>query len=63
MALTTAFSRLTLMGLTEDNLLPEGFRGAVRAWKRASVISLALSLLEKLGNIPLCCLPQTLSDG
>jgi hypothetical protein len=54
---------LTLMGLPEDNLLPEGFRGAVRAWKRASVISLALSLLEKLGNITLCCLPQTLSDG
>lgn len=63
MALTIALSWLTLMGLPESGLLPEGFRSSVSAWGRASVISLALSLLEKLGNIPLCCLPQTSSDG
>jgi hypothetical protein len=63
MALTLALSWLTLMGLPESALLPEGFRSSVSAWGRSSVISLALSLLEKLGNIPLCCLPQTSSDG
>jgi len=63
MALSIALSWLTLMGLPESGLLPEGFRAAVSAWGRASVISTALSLLEKLGDIPLCCLPQTSSDG
>jgi hypothetical protein len=63
MALTMVLSWLTLMGLPEAGLLPEGFRAAVSAWGRASVISMALSLLEKLGNIPLCCLPHTSSDG
>ncbi len=59
MALTIALSWLTLMGLPEGGvLLPEGFRASVSAWGRASVVSLALSLLEKLGNLPLCCLPQ-----
>ena len=58
MALTIALSWLTLMGLPESGVLPEGFRSSVSAWGRASVISLALSLLEKLGNLPLCCLPQ-----
>lgn len=62
MALTIALSWLTLMGLPESALLPEGFRSSVSAWGRSSVISLALSLLEKLGNIPLCCLPRTSSD-
>jgi hypothetical protein len=63
MALTIALSWLTLMGLPGRGLLPEGFRAAVSAWGRASVISMALSLLEKLGDIPLCCLPRTPSDG
>jgi DDE family transposase len=63
MALTIALSWLTLMGLPESGLLPEGFRAAVSAWGRASVTSMALSLLEKLGNIPQCCLPQSSSDG
>ena len=63
MAFTIALSWLTLMGLPESGLLPEGFRAAVSAWGRASVTSMALSLLEKLGNIPLCCLPQSSSDG
>ena len=63
MALTIALSWLTLMGLPESGLLPEGFRAAVSAWGRVSVIGVALSLIEKLRNIPLCCLPQTSSDG
>jgi hypothetical protein len=61
--LTIALSWLTLMGLPEGGVLPAGFRCAVSAWGRASVISLALSLLEKLGNLPLRCLPQTSVDG
>lgn len=63
MGLTIALSWLTLMGLPEGGVLPAGFRCAVSAWGRASVISLALSLLEKLGNLPLRCLPQTSVDG
>jgi hypothetical protein len=63
MALSVALTWLTLMGLPESGLLPEGFRAAVSAWGRVSVTGIALSLLEKLGNIPLCCLPRTSSDG
>jgi hypothetical protein len=63
MALSIALSWLTLMGLPEGSVLPEGFHRTVSAWGRASVISLALSLLEKLGNLPLCCLPQISADG
>jgi Transposase DDE domain len=63
MALTIALSWLTLMGLPERGVLPGGFRAAVSAWGRASEIGVALSLLEKLGNIPPCCLPRTSSDG
>jgi hypothetical protein len=62
---TIALSWLTPMGLAEGGvllllLLPEGFfrSSSVVAWGRASVISPALSLLEKLGNLPLCRLPQ-----
>jgi hypothetical protein len=62
MALSIALTWLTLMGLPERGVLPKGFRAAVSAWGRVSVIGMALSLLEKLGNIPLCCLPQTSSD-
>src|SRR5215210_8086489 len=63
MALSLALTWLTLMGLPESGLLPEGFRAAVSAWGRVSVTSMALALLEKLGNILLCCLPRTSSDG
>jgi hypothetical protein len=59
MALSIALCWLTLMGLPESGLLPRGFRTSVVAWGRASVISLALSLLEKLGDLPSCCLPQS----
>jgi hypothetical protein len=59
MALTIALSWLSLMALPESGgPLPEGFRAGIVAWGRASVTSLALSLLERLGNVPLRCLPQ-----
>jgi hypothetical protein len=63
MALSIALSWLTLMGLPEGGVLRGGFRATVSAWGRASVISVALSLLEKLGNLPVSCLPQPLADG
>jgi hypothetical protein len=60
MALTIALSWLTLMGLAGGGgAVPKGLRAAgVVAWGRASVITLALALLEKDGNLPLACLPQ-----
>ena len=63
MALSVALTWLSLMGLPESGVLPEGFRAAVSAWGRVSVTGMALSLLEKLENIPLCCLPRTSTDG
>jgi hypothetical protein len=61
MALTIALSWLTLMALPESGgPLPEGFRAAVSAWGRVSLTGLALSLLERLGDLPLRCLPQPL---
>ena len=63
MALSVALTWLSLMKLRESGLLPEGFRAAVSAWGRVSVTGMALSLLEKLENIPLCCLPRTSTDG
>jgi hypothetical protein len=62
-ALSIALSWLSLMGLPEGGVMPEGFRSSVSAWGRASVISLALTLLEKLGNLPLRCLPQPTVAG
>lgn len=58
MALTIALSWLTLMALPCIGARPSSFHSVVSAWGRASVISVALSLLEKLGNLPPCCLPQ-----
>jgi hypothetical protein len=63
MALSVALRWLSLMGLPESGLLPEGFRAAVSAWGRVSVTGMVLSMLEKLGNIPLCCLPRISTDG
>jgi hypothetical protein len=54
MALSITLSWPTLMGLPEGGVLLEGFRRAVSAWGRASVTSMTLSLMETLGNLPLC---------
>ncbi len=59
MALSIALSWLTLMGLPEGGVVSESFRPAVVAWGRSSVISMALTLLERLGDLPLRCLPQS----
>ncbi len=63
MGLTIALSWLTLMGLPEGGVMHEGLRSSVVAWGRASIISLALSLLEKLGDIPHSCLPRSSPAG
>ncbi len=63
MALTIALSWPTLMGLPQSGVLPRGFRATVSSWGKASVIGLGLSLLEKLGYLPLPCLPQSATDG
>ncbi len=59
-ALSLALTWLSLMGLPGGGgVVPEGFgAAAVVAWGKASVISMALALLEKHGNLPLRCLPQ-----
>ena len=63
MALTVALEWLTLMGLPEVGVMPRGWHAAVAQRGRASVISLALALLDKLGNIPPSCLPRSLPAG
>ena len=63
MALTVALAWLTLMGLPEVGVMPRGWHSAVAQRGRASVISLALALLDKLGNIPLSCLPRSSPVG
>jgi hypothetical protein len=63
MALTVALGWLTLMGLPEVGIMPRGWHSAVAQRGRASVISLALALLDKLGNIPHSCLPRASPGG
>lgn len=58
MALTVALSWLMLMGLPEIGVLPRRWHAAVAQRGRASVTSLALALLDHLGNLPLSCLPR-----
>jgi hypothetical protein len=58
-ALTVALAWLTLMGLPEVRVMPRGWHSAVAQRGRVSVISLALALLDKLGNIPPSCLPRS----
>lgn len=63
MALTIALSWLTLMGLPEVGAMPRGWRVAVSQRGRASVVSLALALLDKLGDLPPSCLPLSSPEG
>ena len=62
-ALSIALSWLTLAALPEIGALPEGFRASVSQRGRASLISLALALLDELGNLPASCLPQSATSG
>jgi hypothetical protein len=59
MALTIALAWLTLAALPEIGALPRRWHSAVAQRGRASVISLALALLDHLGNLPLACLPRS----
>ena len=63
MALTIALSWLTLMGLPEVGALPRRWHAAVAQRGRASVVSLALTLLDELGDLPLSCLPLPSASG
>jgi hypothetical protein len=61
MALTVALGWLTLMGLPEVGVMPRGWHSAVAQRGRASVISLALALLDKLWGTyhpPACLDPR-----
>jgi hypothetical protein len=62
-ALTIALSWLTLAALPEIGAVPRGFHAAISQRGRASVISLALALLEKLGDLPSSCLPRSAAGG
>lgn len=62
-ALTMALSWLTLAALPEIGALPKGFHAAVSQRGRVSLISLALALLDKLGDLPPSCLPQSTNGG
>ncbi len=61
--LTVALAWLTLMALPEVGVMPRRWHAAVAQRGRASVISLALALLEKLGDLPPSCLPRSLPAG
>ncbi len=58
MALTIALAWLSLMGLPEVRVMPRLWRSAVAQRGRASIISLALALLDHLEELPLACLPR-----
>ena len=63
MALTIALSWLTLAALPEIGALPKGFHAAVSQRGRVSLISLALALLDKHGDLPSSCLPPSTTDS
>jgi hypothetical protein len=63
MALTMALCWLTLAALPEIGALPKRWHAAVAQRGRASLISLALALLDELGDLPPFCLPQSATDG
>jgi len=58
MALTISLSWLTLMGLPEIGALPRRWHASVAQRGRASITSLALALLDHLGELPPSCLPR-----
>ena len=63
MALTLALSWLTLLALPHIRALPAGYESSVVVWGRASLITLALQLLETLGDLLPLCLPQPLPNS
>jgi Transposase DDE domain len=59
MGLTIALGWLTLAALPEIGVLPRGWHAAVAQRGRASVISLALALLDHLQDLPVGLLPRS----
>lgn len=62
-ALTIAISWLTLMGLPEVGVMPRRWHVRVAQRGRASVISVALELLDHLRDLPSSCLPSSSASG
>lgn len=62
-ALTLALTWLTLAALPEVGALPRGWTAATAQRGRPSLITLALTLLDHLQNLPPACLPPSLSCG
>lgn len=59
MALTISLSWLSLMALPEIGAMPRRWHAAVAQRGRASITSLALALLDHVGDLPLACLPRS----
>jgi hypothetical protein len=59
MALTVALAWLSLMGLPETGVMPRRWHSTVAQRGRASITSLALALLDELGDLPPPCLPRS----
>ena len=62
-ALTFALAWLTLAALPELGALPCGWAARVAHWGRASLLTLALELLDHLGDLPPACLPPPARSG
>ena len=62
-ALTLALAWLTLAALPELGALPAGWAARVAQWGRASLITLALDLLDHLRDLPPTCLPHPTAGG
>jgi hypothetical protein len=63
MALTIALTWVSLLGLPETKAQPHGWQAAVAQRGRASIISVALALLDQLGDLPEVCLPLLTRSG
>ena len=63
LGLTLALAWLTLAALPELGALPPTWAARVAQWGRASLISLALDLLDHLRGLPPVCLPQPSPAG
>ena len=61
--LTIALCWLYLLGLPELGVLPAGWHAHVAQRGRASILTLALALLDQLQDLPPACLPQPSTGG
>ena len=62
-ALVIALTWLTLLALPELGCLPPGWHAHVAQRGRASLIKLALELLDHLQDLPPACLPLPTTGG